>query len=85
MDPQHRLLLQHALGVLSSTNLQPSEQTAVVVGITHGDYAAGDSLLSISNYTATGLFSSVAAGRCVSKADMWMVTTLCNFRDAWKA
>lgn len=64
MDPQHRLLLEHAVETLASSRQQAAERTAVTVGIGHGDYGATLSLLPMGNYTASGAASSVAAGRC---------------------
>jgi hypothetical protein len=38
-----------------------------MVGITTGDFAGNATMLPLGNYSATGAFSSVAAGRCVTR------------------
>jgi acyl transferase domain-containing protein len=68
MDPQHRLLLEHAAEALQSCCLAASESTAVMVGICNGDFTTATAALPLSNYTASGASTSVAAGRWVADA-----------------
>ena len=65
MDPQHRLLLENTVEVIESNGASPTENTAVMVGVASGDYTEQIKIakLSLSNYTAIGTASSVAAGR----------------------
>lgn len=63
VDPQHRLLLEHTAHLHHTFPEGMSGDAAVIVGIVAGDYSKISSLLPLGNYTATGLFSSVAAGR----------------------
>lgn len=65
MDPQHRLLLEHAAETLQHAAAGISGSTAVMVGVASGDFTAITSQLPLGNYSATGAASSVAAGRWV--------------------
>jgi acyl transferase domain-containing protein len=67
MDPQHRLLLEHAVGAVQAESSALLTNAAVMVGITTGDFAGSATMLPLGNYSATGAFSSVAAGRCVTQ------------------
>ncbi len=66
MDPQHRLLLEHALGAVQAGPSVLLANAAVMVGITAGDFAGNAAVLPLANYSATGAASSVAAGRWVT-------------------
>ena len=66
MDPQHRLLLEHAAETLQHSSTNVAGSTAVMVGVASGDFMAIPSLLPVGNYTATGAQTSVAAGRQVA-------------------
>ena len=67
MDPQQRLLLETSWEALERAGIVPGSlhesSTGVYVGLYDSGYLEGSSLEQMDGYSATGSFTSVAAGR----------------------